>query len=247
MSYKINIDDFEGPLDLLLFFIQRDKLNIYDIPISKISHDFLDYISELNNMDIEVGADFIYMASTLIKIKSKMLLPKDASESEEVIDPRYDLTFQLIEYKKFKNISNHLLNISKDYSNRHKIKAVKEYQTIDSKTNGVYIGKFNLYDIIKMYSHLIEELPDKGFYKLDKEEFSTTNQIKLIKNKILNKKRILFSSIIKLVKSKAYIVCTFVAILEMIRNKEIKIEQKNSFSEIYIINSRFQKSLKNEQ
>tara|TARA_B110000014_G_scaffold263976_1_gene262712 strand:+ start:2519 stop:3238 length:720 start_codon:yes stop_codon:yes gene_type:complete len=239
MSYKINIDDFEGPLDLLLFFIQRDKLNIYDIPISKISHDFLSYISELNNMDIEIGADFIYMASVLIKIKSKMLLPKDISESEELIDPRYDLTLQLIEYKKFKKISNHLLNASNDYSNRHKINAITEHEVIDSKSNDVYIGKFNLYDIIKMYSHLIEKLPDEGSYKLNKEEFSTVNQIKLIKNKISNKKRILFSSIIKTIKSKAYIVCTFVAILEMIKNKEIKIEQRNSFSEIYIINNKF--------
>ena len=83
MSYKINIHDFEGPLDLLLFFIQRDKLNIYDIPISKITKDFFDYISMLNQLNIEVGGDFIYMASLLMNIKSKMLLPNDLSENDE--------------------------------------------------------------------------------------------------------------------------------------------------------------------
>jgi len=82
MSYKININDFEGPLDLLLFFIQRDKLNIYDIPISKITNDFLQYLSNLTDKDIEVGAEFIYMASLLMKIKSKMLLPTDEVEEE---------------------------------------------------------------------------------------------------------------------------------------------------------------------
>ena len=83
MSYKVNINDFEGPLDLLLFFIRRDKLNIYDISISKITNDFLEYISILNQMNIEVGGEFIHMASLLMKIKSKMLLPKSISEDKE--------------------------------------------------------------------------------------------------------------------------------------------------------------------
>ena len=98
MSYIVNVYDFEGPLDLLLFFIRRDKLNIYDIPISKITNDFLDHISILNQMNIEVGGDFIHMASLLMKIKSKMLLPKEELEKEEDIsDPRLDLVLQLIE------------------------------------------------------------------------------------------------------------------------------------------------------
>ena len=81
MSYKININDFEGPLDLLLFFIQRDKLNIYDIPISKITNDFLKYLNEIKDKNIEIGAEFIYMASLLMKIKSKMLLPQDSIDA----------------------------------------------------------------------------------------------------------------------------------------------------------------------
>ena len=83
MSYKVNIDNFEGPLDLLLFFIQRDKLDIYDIPISNITNDFLKYISYLNKMNIDIGADFIYMASLLMNIKSKMLLPNDTIDEDE--------------------------------------------------------------------------------------------------------------------------------------------------------------------
>ena len=235
MSYKININDFEGPLDLLLFFIQRDKLNIYDIPISKISNDFLTYISALNNMNIEVGAEFIYMASILMKIKSNMLLPRDKAEFEEFVDPRHDLMLKLIEYKKFKKVSEHLLEIGDDYSNRYKTKVIHKNQDTVSKAHDTYIGNFNLYDIIKMYAHLIEKIPDKNSYKLDNQNFSTVDQIRLIKNKIKNKKKILFSAIIKSIKNKAYLVCTFVAILEMIKSKEIKIEQKSAFSEIYII------------
>ena len=120
MAYKINIENFEGPLDLLLFFIQRDKLNIYDIPISEITNDFLDYISYLNKMNIDIGADFIYMASLLMNIKSKMLLPNEVLEDEESIDPRQDLMLKLIEYKKYKNISNELSKVMINYSSTHR-------------------------------------------------------------------------------------------------------------------------------
>jgi len=236
MSYKINTNDFEGPLDLLLFFIQRDKLNIYDIPISEITHDFLDYISALNKINIEVGAEFIYMASLLMKIKSKMLLPIDDSD-EEIIDPRHDLVLQLIEYKKFKNISNHLSKVHDKYNKTYRTKVMEEYSDSIITNNDILIGEFNLYDIIKNYSYLIENLPDSKKYQIEHENFSISEQIKVIQNKFRNKDKITFSSIIKQANSKAYLVCTFIAILEMIKSNEIVIKQKNSFSEIYIINN----------
>ena len=236
MSYKINTNDFEGPLDLLLFFIQRDKLNIYDIPISEITHKFLDYISALNKINIEVGAEFIYMASLLMKIKSKMLLPIDDSD-EEIIDPRHDLVLQLIEYKKFKNISNHLSKVHDKYNKTYRTKVMEEYSDSFIANNEILIGEFNLYDIIKNYSYLIENLPDSKKYQIEHENFSISEQIKVIQNKFRNKDKITFSSIIKQANSKAYLVCTFIAILEMIKSNEIVIKQKNSFSEIYIINN----------
>ena len=236
MSYKINTNDFEGPLDLLLFFIQRDKLNIYDIPISEITHEFLDYISALNKINIEVGAEFIYMASLLMKIKSKMLLPIDDSD-EQIIDPRHDLVLQLIEYKKFKNISNHLSKVHDKYNKTYRTKVMEEYNNSINTNNDMLIGEFNLYDIIKNYSYLIENLPNSKKYQIEHENFSISEQIKVIQNKFRNKDKITFSSIIKQANSKAYLVCTFIAILEMIKSNEIVIKQKNSFSEIYIINN----------
>ena len=236
MSYKINTHDFEGPLDLLLFFIQRDKLNIYDIPISEITNEFLDYISALNKINIEVGAEFIYMASLLMKIKSKMLLPIDDSD-EEIIDPRYDLVLQLIEYKKFKNISNHLSKVHDKYNKTYRTKVMEECNDSIITNNDILIGEFNLYDIIKKYSYLIENFPDSKKYQIEHENFSISEQITVIQNKFRNKDKITFSSIVKQANSKAYLVCTFIAILEMIKSNEIVIKQKNAFSEIYIINN----------
>ena len=168
MSYKINIDNFQGPLDLLLFFIQRDKLDIYDIPISKITNDFLKYISYLNKMNIDVGADFIYMASLLMNIKSKMLLPNDIIDDDEEIDPREDLVLKLIEYKKYKDISNELSNLMDDYSLTHKT-IIQDDNSIDSDDQ-FFNQEFDLYDIIKIYADLINNIEDKNDYQLHFED-----------------------------------------------------------------------------
>ena len=234
MSYKINIDNFQGPLDLLLFFIQRDKLDIYDIPISKITNDFLKYISYLNKMNIDVGADFIYMASLLMNIKSKMLLPNDIIDDDEEIDPREDLVLKLIEYKKYKDISNELSNLMDDYSLTHKT-IIQDDNSIDSDDQ-FFNQEFDLYDIIKIYADLINNIEDKNDYQLHFEEISVSDQINFVRDILKNKKKITFSELIKKFNNKIFLIYTFIAILEMIKNREIKIEQKEIFSDIYIIN-----------
>ena len=105
MSFEIKLPLFEGPFDLMLFFIERDELDIYDIPISKITNDFLDYVHHLENLEIEVASDFILFAATLMKIKSRMLLPRpEVNEQGEVVDPRVELVRNLLEYKKYKSV-----------------------------------------------------------------------------------------------------------------------------------------------
>ena len=236
MSYKINIDNFQGPLDLLLFFIQRDKLDIYDIPISKITNDFLKYISYLSKMNIDVGADFIYMASLLMNIKSKMLLPNDTVDEDEEIDPREDLVLKLIEYKKYKDISNELSNLMDNYSLTHKTVIKDDYDNINQ--NNEFINqKFDLYDIIKIYSNLINNIEDASDYELHFEEISVSDQVNFIRDILKNEKKITFSNLIKKFNNKIFLIYTFIAILEMIKNKEIRIEQKKIFSDIYITNN----------
>ena len=235
MSYKINIDNFKGPLDLLLFFIQRDKLDIYDIPISKITNDFLKYISYLNKMNIDIGADFIYMASLLMNIKSKMLLPNPISDEDEKIDPREDLVLKLVEYKKYKDISDELSKVMNDYNLTHKTIIKDEYNSFDDHQELIN-QKLDLYDIIKTYADLINNIENITNYELDFEEISVSDQINFIRDILKNKNRITFSNLIKKFNNKIFLIYTFIAILEMIKSKEIKIEQKKMFSDIYIIN-----------
>ena len=106
--YKIKLEHFEGPLDLLLFFIKRDELDIYDIPISKITKEFLDYVKIIQMLDLETAGDFILMASTLMHIKVRMLLPREINEKGEEIDPRAELIAALLEYKRYKEMSEEL-------------------------------------------------------------------------------------------------------------------------------------------
>ena len=235
MSYKINIDNFEGPLDLLLFFIQRDKLDIYDIPISKITNDFLKYISYLDKMNIDIGADFIYMASLLMNIKSKMLLPSTVFNEDEEIDPREDLVLKLVEYKKYKDISDELSKVMNDYNLTHKITIKDEYEIFDNHPELIK-QKLDLYVIIRTYADLINNIENITNYELDFEEISVSDQINFIRDILKNKNRITFSNLIKKFNNKIFLIYTFIAILEMIKSKEIKIEQKKMFSDIYIIN-----------
>ena len=235
MSYKINIDNFEGPLDLLLFFIQRDKLDIYDIPISKITNDFLKYISYLNKMNIDIGADFIYMASLLMNIKSKMLLPITPSDEDEGIDPREDLVLKLIEYKKYKDISDELYKVMNDYSLTHKTTIKDESEVFEYHQESIN-QKLDLYDIIRTYADLINNIENITNYELAFEEVSVSDQINFIRDILKNKKEITFSNLIKKFNNKIFLIYTFIAVLEMIKSREIKIEQKKIFSDIYITN-----------
>ena len=104
MQYRIEINNFEGPLDLLLFFIKRDKIDVYDIPMAQITRDFIDYLKLLKSLELEIGSDFILFSSMLINIKSKMLLPKHQNDAEEIDDPRTELVSKILEYKRFKYI-----------------------------------------------------------------------------------------------------------------------------------------------
>ncbi len=126
MSFEIKLPLFEGPFDLLLFFIERDELDIYDIPISKIANEFLDYLHHLEKLNMEVASEFIFVASTLMSIKAKMLLPRpELNEEGQEIDPREELVKHLLEYKKYKSVVADLANLEKDRLDKEKRANIK--------------------------------------------------------------------------------------------------------------------------
>lgn len=232
--YKIKLDQFEGPLDLLLFFIKRDELNIYDIPISRITSEFLEYVNLIKLMDLEVAGDFILMASTLMHIKVRMLLPREVDERGEEIDPRADLIKALLEYKKYKEVAEDLTFLE---SNQRKLSFRGNYSE-DEKTSppeyDILLKNISIYDLAKAFKKVIEGVKPQVIHEIKKINVSLDEQINFILNKIIEKGEIHFLSLVHGMKEKIRIVITFIALLELAKMERLGIKESPEFNDFVI-------------
>ncbi|MBC8197433.1 MAG: segregation/condensation protein A [Candidatus Marinimicrobia bacterium] len=234
MDYRIKLQNFEGPLDLLLFFISRDKLNIYDIPIHKITNEFLKYIEMMKLLKIEVAGEFILMASILMRIKSKMLLPKpELEDDEDIEDPRLDLVQQLLEYKRFKK-AGHELEKSQEIHNLSFSKGINEKIKHQEESLDEVMRNVTLVDLLSMFDKLMRDLPEQNIYELNAEEYNISTELEVIRSQFMNIKKLPFLHLFQNIVTKLKVVVTFMAILEMIQNKELNILQEKVFGEIQL-------------
>ena len=232
--YKIKLDQFEGPLDLLLFFIKRDELNIYDIPISRITSEFLEYVNLIKLMDLEVAGDFILMASTLMHIKVRMLLPREVDERGEEIDPRADLIKALLEYKKYKEVAEDLTFFE---SNQRKVSFRSNFSEDEMESPPEYdilLKNITIYDLAKAFKKAIEGLKPQVVHEIKKINVSIDEQIQFIIDKIIEKGEIHFLSLVHGMKEKIRIVITFVALLELTKMEKIRIKESPDFNDFVI-------------
>lgn len=228
--YKIKLDQFEGPLDLLLFFIKRDELNIYDIPISKITKEFLDYVNLIKLLDLEVAGDFILMASTLMHIKVRMLLPREVDEKGEEIDPRAELVQALLEYKKYKEMSEELSFFE---SNQRKISFRGNYSVDPKETYSEYdvlLKDVSIYDLAKAFKLIIEGIKEEPIHEIIKINVSIDEQIEHILKLIEENIEITFLDLIEGMNEKIRIVVTFIALLELTKMGKIGIKTSKDFN-----------------
>ena len=228
--YKIKLEQFEGPLDLLLFFIKRDELNIYDIPISKITKEFLEYVNLIKLLDLEVAGDFILMASTLMHIKVRMLLPREVDEKGEEIDPRTELVAALLEYKKYKEMSEELSFFE---SNQRKISFRGNYSIDPKETYSEYevlLKDVSIYDLAKSFKRIIEGIKEEPIHQIIKINVSIDEQIDHILKLIEDKIEISFLDLVEGMKEKIRIVVTFIALLELTKMGKIGIKAAKDFN-----------------
>lgn len=239
MSYKLKLDIFEGPLDLLLYLIKKDQINIYDIPIAQVTQQYLEYIEMMKMLNLDIVGDFLVMAATLLQIKSKMLLPPDpAALQEEEDDPRDELVRKLLEYKRFKEIADELRSkelVRQDLFSRVTDTELTKELKEDAKE--VYF-EASLFDLITAFTKVLKNLPQETFYEIIKEEHTIDQKIHTILHMLLEKPKILLMEIFAKAKSKIEIIVTFMAILELIRLREIVAVQKSLFSEIEILRNK---------
>ncbi len=240
MSYKIKIPLFEGPFDLLLFFIERDEIDIKDIPIATITKDFLDYINNLEIMNIEVASEFIVVAATLMRIKSKMLLPRLLVDSDgNEIDPRDELVKHLLEYKKYKSIVNNFSELEETRRNKHKRgNLYKEINMIASRSNiEIELQDVNLYKLLTVFNNSITKLEttkNVKSHQIIQFPYSIEDQKTHILNVIKSKNKLSFSDLIEDNPIKILVIYNFLAVLELIQTSTISISIGNGFNNFWI-------------
>jgi len=244
MDYEIKLDTFEGPFDLLFHLIEKNEIDIYNIPISEITEQYLKYINQMKDLDMEVASEFLVMAATLLEIKSKMLLPNPVEEQLEFdvqgLDPRRDLVVKLIEYKKYKNIAE-FLKKREDIYGKVYFKSQEQLEEfidkdIDLKTE-LSLEEELLRKAVKRLVQKAEKLDKhrKQFFKeLKRDMFTVEDKITLLKEKLEREEKIQFISLFKENCPRLEIVVTFLALLELLKLKIINIKQDNIFDEIII-------------
>ena len=220
--YKIQLQQFEGPLDLLLFFIRRDELDIHDIPIARIADEFLEYVTFMEEVDLDGVGDFLYMAAVLINIKTRMLLPsKDVDEDGEPIDPRAELVERLLEYVRFKEASDKLEEQWEERAKQFTRGAASavEDTLIDPEEELV---EATVFDLISALRRVLTEAPDEPVHAIEVESYSVEEQQGFLRAAIGNGKRHSFVEMAK-GRTKPFVIATFLAVLEMARIGEIDI------------------------
>jgi len=232
-DYKVKLEVFEGPLDLLLYLIKQDEIDIYDISIERITGQYLEYLQAFKELNIEIAGEFIVMAANLIYLKSRSLLPVDQQPPEEDAeedDPRWDLIRQLIEYKKFKEAAAEL----------HQREL--EQERIFAREGGpshlqdpLRLGEVGIFQLINAFQTVIKRVEAReDVQEIFGERFSVSEKIDAILQRVAVGAPIRFSDLFGAVVSRLEVVVTFLALLELIRLRQVRAVQKNIFAEIEI-------------
>jgi segregation and condensation protein A len=233
--YTIKLHDFEGPLDLLLFFIKRDELDIYDIPIASITREFLDYMHFLQQFDLEIAGEFLVMAAELMQIKVKMLLPPEQGEEEE-LDPRTNLVQRLVEYKRFKEMSVQMKNREEEQMKVHyRGYHSADEHVVEEETGEDIIRDVTFFDLIASFKFAMDRMPKKFFHEIEKINVTVEEQIAYIEEYFSRRSEATFYDLVKDFTERIRIVVTFLALLEVIRAKKIIIRQLKPFGDLSIM------------
>ena len=232
-SYQIKLPQFEGPFDLLLFFIERDELDIYNIPITSIINDFLDYIHQSDELNIELSSEFILFISTLMRIKAKMLLPLPAvgSEEEDKGDPREELVQRLVEYRQFKEAAG---TLGVRESER---RLVFERGMVPSEEDAgpLPLAPATLFDLLDALNRVMSRAPEASVYQVQAEAWSVEDKLSLIATAVAEQGSVSFTDLLMRCRARAEMVVTFVALLELVKIGLVGVVQGEAFGDILLV------------
>ncbi|MBI2870777.1 MAG: segregation/condensation protein A [Candidatus Omnitrophica bacterium] len=231
MKYRIRVPIYEGPLDLLLYLIKKDEIDVCDIPIARITEQYLEYLELMQLLDLEIAGEFLVMAATLMHIKSRSLLPPEAlPPEEEEEDPRGDLVSRLLEYQKYKEVAGFLGERETDrlklFTHRPEAGEVgRETEYIEA----------SIFDLISVFSKVLVKLPDETGQGVPEEEFTIEEKMGAVLEALKVRTQMLFTELLERMRSRNEVIATFLAVLELIRVKEIVVRQLAAFGDIYLV------------
>ena len=240
VTYTIKIDHFEGPFDLLLFFIERDELDIYDIPIAQITNDFLGFIHKMESLNIDLASEFILVAATLCRIKAKMLLPrKPLDEEGNEIDPREELIQRLLEYKRYKSVLDDMRQLEQDRAQRnHRGLVSKELRQIANKALvDAELENLSLFRLLKAFERVIYRFDNanpKSVHRIIQYAYTIEEQQLYVRKRITAKKQATFNDLFAQCDNRIHAIVLFLALLEMINLQKVVILQGSGANNFYI-------------
>jgi segregation and condensation protein A len=239
-KFEIKLPQFEGPFDLLLFFIERDELDIYDIPIAKITKEFLEYIEQMTSLNIELASEFILVAARLMQIKARMLLPRpEIDEQGNEVDPRKDLVQKLLEYKRFKEASAEM-EVMLEERNKQFVRGFIKQDLIavrESATQEDELQTLDLYKLLTVYQRVLnryQHQPEEVRHTVIQYPYTIEEQKKHLADLLLTNERIDFESVMLTSKDRVQLVYSFLAILEMLQQQMIKISVGLGYNNFWI-------------
>ncbi len=234
-DYNVKLDVFEGPLDLLLYLIKKEEVDIYDIPIGRICSQYNEYLKLMRMLDLNIAGEFLVMSATLMLIKSRTLLPveeRPALEDDED-DPRMDLVRQLVEYKKFKDAAG-FLEILED--NQHNVFFPEGDHVALGKETGLSLRDVSIFDLLSSFSEILKRTGKEELTEIFAERYTVADKVDYLMTEIVRRgRKISLHGLFAGMRSRSEMVCTFLAILELIRLKQIRaVQEEGAFSDIHI-------------
>ncbi|HET8579452.1 MAG TPA: segregation/condensation protein A, partial [Nitrospiraceae bacterium] len=233
LPYQVRIEQFEGPLDLLLHLIKKDEINIYDIPIALIAKQYLDYLNVMKSLNLAVAGEFLVMAATLVQIKSRMLLPADETETDEDEgpDPREELVRRLLEYKQFKEAAKELDSQERMW---REIFSRQQSPTITEQSSEPLLEEVTLFDLVDVLQDLLARTPSHGLLEIVPENLTVRDRMNVILELLEGKESITFLSMFEGQSHRLLVIVTFLALLELMRIKMVRVFQGETFGPILV-------------
>jgi segregation and condensation protein A len=239
-TFTIRLTQFEGPFDLLLFFIERDELDIHDVPIAKITKDFLDYIQQLEALDLDVASEFILVAATLMRIKAKMLIPrKELDEEGNEIDPREELVQKLLEYKKYKSVIDEMSRLEEDRHYRFargnvsfELRDIAEKALVD-----VELESLNLFRLLQLFQQMLQRYEDdksRPRHQIVQFDYTIEGQQSFLSSRLTKGQKTRFESVFFGLENRIHAIVTFIALLELLNMQKVLLTQGEGVNNFWL-------------